>query len=170
MDHAQWLLDYFFEHATEENVCHLICGKEVCEKCWRYRILKWEKEDEEIWYFTLCFKFILLISEVFACNNNLTLFCNNPFYRQNKGNPINQSYIRWITRQSLVHSTVVDTHCDVIFHSFFNKFEIILLLMLALLKYFVYWHQGRGDNLLASAHRYLVEIISEGEGVLIWCF
>lgn len=35
MDHAQWLLDYFFEHATEENVCHLICGKEVCEKCWR---------------------------------------------------------------------------------------------------------------------------------------
>lgn len=40
MDHAQWLLDYFFEHATEENVCHLICGKEVCEKCWRYRILK----------------------------------------------------------------------------------------------------------------------------------
>lgn len=98
MDHAQWLLDYFFEHATEENVCHLICGKEVCEKCWRYRILKWEKEGEEIWYFTLCFKFILLISEVFACNNNLTLFCNNPFYRQNKGNPINQSYIRWITR------------------------------------------------------------------------
>ncbi|XP_062571171.1 uncharacterized protein LOC134233204 isoform X2 [Saccostrea cucullata] len=34
-EHTQWLLDFFFEHSTQDTVCHLVCGKEICEKCWR---------------------------------------------------------------------------------------------------------------------------------------